>query len=100
MNLLSKYIPHYSGHVESIEYDEELGTLSIVFFDRPEQFNPALLLTFSGVTELQLDIYDFDEDCIELIIGLDLINGSYCLHTDQREFNFSAKNVGVRDIAT
>ena len=100
MNLLSKYIPEYSGHVKTIEYQEESKALEIVFFDRPEEFRPVLCLRFEGVSEMTVDNYDLDENCIELVIGLDLFHGGYCLHTDQREFNFKAKAVQSRVIDT
>lgn len=73
MNLLSKYIPNYSGHVESIEFCRDSKSLEIVFYDRPEKFNKVVLLTFSGVSELTVETYDLDENCIELVIGLDLL---------------------------
>jgi hypothetical protein len=100
MNLLSKYIPDYSGHVKSIEYIDESKVLEIVFFDRPEEFNPVLLLRFENVSEISVDNYDLDENCIELIIGLDILPNGYCLHTDQREFNFNAESVVACEIAT
>jgi hypothetical protein len=93
MNLLSKYIPDYSGHVKSIEYIDESKALEIVFFDKPEEFNPVLLLRFESVSGISVDNYDLDDNCIELIIGLDLFQGGYCLHTDQREFIFNAESV-------
>lgn len=101
MNLLEKYIPKYSGHVKSIEYIENEQKIEIVFFDLPEEFNPMLKLTFSGVcdfSEEQLD--EPEENYIELVIGLDLWHGGYCLHTDLREINFKANEVVVVAINT
>ena len=92
MNLLKRYIPKYSGHVESIKYLPELGEIILVFFDWPEQFKPVLKMTFTGVTEYCEEKLD-DEPAgnyIELVIGLDEVNGRYCLHTDLREITFKA----------
>ena len=100
MNLLSKYIPEYSGHVKSIEYFEDNNVLEIIFFDKPEEFKPVLSLRFEGVSGLNVDNYDLDENCIELVIGLDLLQGGYCLHTDQREFIFKAKSIESCNLAT
>jgi hypothetical protein len=94
MNLLDKYIPTYSGHVQSIGHDEKKGTIEIVFFDRPEEFNPMLKLVFEGVFNLSEEQLDEPaENYIELVIGLDLWQGRYCLHTDLREINFNASKV-------
>lgn len=100
MNLLDEYIPEYSGHVESIEFDAEAETLEIVFFDRPEEFTPVIKLLFQGVTEFHEEIEDLDEDCIELVVGLDLWHDGYCLRTDQREINFKASKVVSIEINT
>ncbi|WP_440904830.1 hypothetical protein ACMZOO_00935 [Catenovulum sp. SX2] len=100
MNLLSKYIPEYSGHVKSIEYLEDNKVLEVIFFDKPEGFKPVLCLRFTEVSEISVDNYDLDENCIELVIGLDLFQNGYCLHTDQREFIFKAKSIESRSIAT
>lgn len=100
MNLLEYYIPDYSGHIESLEHSAPDGTLEIIFFDRPEEFNPVLKLVFEGVSELSQVQIDPDENCIELVIGLDSASGGYCLHTDQREINFKASKVASFDINT
>jgi len=67
--------------------------LEIVFFDKPEEFNPVLLIRFENVSGISVDNYDLDDNSIEIIIGLDLFQGGYCLHTDQREFTFKAELV-------
>ncbi|MCC2618357.1 hypothetical protein LJ739_19050 [Aestuariibacter halophilus] len=100
MNLLRKYIPEYSGHVKSIEYFEDNKVLEVIFFDKPVEFNPVLRLRFEGISGLNVDNYDLDENCIELVIGLDLLQGRYCLHTDQREFIFKAKSIESCNLAT
>jgi len=95
MNLLERYIPDYSGHIESLKHSAADGTLEIVFFDRPEEFNAVLKLVFEDVSEFsQAQIIDPpEENYIELVIGLDSVHGGYCLHTDQREINFKASKV-------
>jgi hypothetical protein len=94
MNLLQKYIPKYSGHVQGIVYDEKNETIEIVFFDHTEEFNPILKLIFEGVSNLSEEqLNEREENCIELVIGLDLTQSGYCLHTDLRELNFNASKV-------
>lgn len=95
MNLLKKYVPGFSGHIESIHYDENARTLDIVFYDRPEEFNPVLRLSFEGVTGFSEDIYDLDSDSIELVIALDQLSSGCCLHTDQREITFKFSKVSA-----
>lgn len=94
MNLLQQYIPDYSGHIESLKHSAAGGTLEITFFDHPEEFNVVFKLVFEGVSEFsQVQISAPEENCIELVIGLDTVSGGYCLHTDQREINFKADKV-------
>ena len=98
MNLLSNFIPEYSGHVKSIDYCRLNNTLEVMFFDNPENLIPSSLLRFIGVSELRLENYDLDDNCIELVIGIDPFLGGYCLHTDKREFTFKAKSIELHDI--
>jgi hypothetical protein len=94
MNLLEQYIPDYSGHIQSLKHDSTHATLEIVFYDRPEEFNAVIKLVFEGVSELnEVQLDEPDENCIELVIGLDEVHGGYCLHTDFREINFLASKV-------
>lgn len=94
MNLLDKYISAYSGHVQSITCDERERRIEIVFLDRPEAFNPVLKLVFEKVSELHEEQFEErDENDIELLIGFDLDDGCYYLHTDSRELNFKAAEV-------
>jgi hypothetical protein len=94
MNLLNQYIPTYSGHVQSITRDERERKIEIVFFDYPEEFNPVLKLIFENVSDVsETQFEEKDENDIELIIGLDLWNGRYCLHTGLREINFKSTKV-------
>ena len=101
MNLLEKYIPDFSGHIEGIYYDLAGESVEIVFYDEPEEFNPKVKLVFSGVCEYQeAEIEEIEEDCVELVIGLDEVAGGYCLHTNSREINFKAKNVLSISVST
>lgn len=101
MNLLEHYIPDCSGHIQSIKHDATGATLEIVFYDRPEEFNAVFKLVFEGVSELnEVQIDETEENCIELVIGLDEIHGGYCLHTDIREINFRSSKVESFDINT
>jgi hypothetical protein len=101
MNLLTKYIPDYSGHLEKIEYDEQAHVLRVVFYDRPEEFNPVVELVFSGVTDYSCELLDEEApNCIELAIGFDLMQLGYCLHTDVREIVFNAEKVDKIELNT
>jgi len=75
MNLLTKYISDYSGHLEKI--------------------------MFSGITNYRSEMLD-DEvpNCIELAIGFDLMQLGYCLHTDVREIIFNAEKVDKVELST
>jgi hypothetical protein len=74
-------------------------TIEIVFFNHPEEFNPMLKLIFEGVTNLREEQFDErEENCLELVIGLDLSQSGYCLHTDLRELNFNASKVVSIDL--
>jgi len=101
MNLLMEYIPNYSGHLKTVEYDESKHQISIVFYDKPEEFNPVVKLIFSGVSDYSCVFLDeYDPNCIELAIGFDLMTLGYCLHTDYREIIFKASKVQKIDINT
>ena len=101
MNLLSKYIPDYSGHLEKLEYDDLNQVFTVVFYDRPEEFNPVVKLVFYGVTDYKCEMLDEeDPNCIELAIGFDLMQLGYCLHTDIREVIFNAEKVSKIEINT
>jgi hypothetical protein len=101
MNLLTKYIPDYSGHLENLVYDEQAQVLSVVFYDRPEEFKPVVKLVFSGVTNYSCEMLDEeDSNCIELAIGFDLTQLGYCLHTDVREVIFKAEKVDKFELST
>lgn len=94
MNLLEQYIPDYSGHIQGIKHNARDATLEIVFYDRPEEFNAVIKLIFEGVTALnEFQIDEPDDNCIELVIGLDEVHGGYCIHTDTRVINFRASKV-------
>ena len=99
MNLLNKYIPDYSGHIQHYKYCSKRQTIEIVFFDRPEDFQPVLKLVFNNVIELSYEqLEPAEDDYIELVIGLDVTNEVYCLHTDIREVTFSATNLTSYDL--
>jgi hypothetical protein len=101
VNLLDKYIPRYSGHLQGITYDGENRTLEITFFDHPEEFRPAAKLIFKGVSAyIEVQLEEPEKDCIELAISFDYVHGSYCLHTDFRELSFCASNVMAVDVNT
>ena len=86
---MNEYLTGYSGHIESMVYDEANRTMVITFFDQPESWKPVVRIVFSDIDQYDCEILDEEEDKFtDMAIGFDQENDSYCLHTDLYEINF------------
>ena len=89
MDLMNKYLTGSSAHIESLVYDEEERTLVVTFFDRPESWKPVVRITFGEIDQYGCFVLDEDEDgFIDMAIGFDQNDDSYCLHTCLVEITF------------
>ena len=101
MNLLQRYLPNFSGHIKSFIHDDLKNTFEIIFYDRPEDFNPVIKLVFSSVVDYKCEQHgNLENDFIDLAIGFDLNQNGYLLWTDIWEITFKASEVQKYDINT
>lgn len=90
-NLLNKYLPTSSAHIESIHYSKENNEFVIVFYSNPESWKKYAKFTFTNINNYNCEILDENnENLIDLAIGFDLSQGCYCIHTTTREITFSS----------
>jgi len=89
MDLMNEYLMGFSGHIESLVYDEAKRTLAVTFFDQPESWKPVVRITFSDIDQYDRVILGEEEDDFtDMAIGFDQYDDSYCLHTNLVEINF------------
>lgn len=99
MNLLFQYAPGYAGHLHALIHNLKNNTVELLLCKEAEDSQPSFLITFHKVNHLEIDNYDLDADCNELVIGIATITNGYCIHTDQREFVFECYSVSTCELS-
>jgi hypothetical protein len=90
MKLEARVMQHGVFYIHSLEL---LGSdLCIRFLGNPNESSIVRTLVFVEVQGYREEWYDRDDECIEMIMGIDEdlqeIGADYMLHTDQREMWF------------